>query len=128
MLDTANGGWGLSAKLWVDDVLLCQLAPTAVEDGMAGISPSQIAATPNPGTNEVVLRYELLSPQTASLEIFNVSGAVIRRLVAGSQQAGHHTVLWDGRDDAGRDVPSGVYVARIVRRDGIAKGRFVLTR
>jgi flagellar hook assembly protein FlgD len=48
-----------------------------------------------------------------SLVIFNMLGQEVRQLANGQQPAGYHTVIWDGRDKAGRPVPSGVYYYRL---------------
>jgi len=53
-----------------------------------------------------------------TLEVFNVSGARVRLLLRGeSIGAGRHTMMWDGRDESGRIVPSGVYMYRITAGD-----------
>ena len=48
-----------------------------------------------------------------TLRIYDVSGKLIRTLVDGPQAAGQKTVAWNGRDDRGRSVVSGVYFYRL---------------
>ena len=43
------------------------------------------------------------------LEIYNITGQRVRTLMQGRHEAGFHRVLWNGKDDRGREVPSGVY-------------------
>lgn len=46
----------------------------------------------------------------------------------GEQVAGRHVVDWDGRDDRGQDLTSGVYLARVVTAEGAVSGRVVVAR
>ena len=48
-----------------------------------------------------------------SLEIYDVSGRLVRTLVDGYEPAGTRTAIWDGRDDAGQPVASGIYFSRM---------------
>jgi len=45
--------------------------------------------------------------------IYNIQGQMVRRLFAGKQTAGVHTLTWNGRNEAGAPVPSGVYFYRV---------------
>jgi flagellar hook assembly protein FlgD len=48
-----------------------------------------------------------------ALRIYDSSGALVRALVAGERPAGAHVANWDGRDDAGRAVATGIYYCRL---------------
>ncbi len=48
-----------------------------------------------------------------TLTVYNVNGRVVRRLVDGPLGAGPHSIVWNGRDDGGEDLASGVYFARL---------------
>ncbi len=54
--------------------------------------------------------------------------SLVRRLVEGQHPAGAFSTPWDGRDDNGRDLPTGVYFARVATGQGSAMGRAVITR
>jgi hypothetical protein len=64
---------------------------------------------PNPSLHGTVIFYELPKAGEISLAIYDADGRLIRTLVARSQQAGYHTVHWNGKDNEGRIVPSGIY-------------------
>ena len=68
---------------------------------------------PNPFNPETAISYGLSSREKVSLTVYNASGRKIRTLLEGVQTAGRHEIVWDSRDDAGRDVPSGLYFCRI---------------
>jgi hypothetical protein len=87
------------------------------------------AAVPNPFNPLTRIRFELSKPGTVRLEVFDVAGRVVRTLVGGeSYPAGSHEALWDGRNESGRAVPSGVYVCRLVTEDSTATTRVMLVR
>jgi hypothetical protein len=73
---------------------------------------------PNPFNPTTNIQFDLPKTSSVAMEVFNVSGARIRSLLRGeSISAGSHTIMWDGRDDSGRIVPSGVYMYRITAGD-----------
>jgi len=51
-------------------------------------------------------------PGGAEIAVYDVNGRLIRRLASGPREAGEHRLSWDGRDEAGRSVASGVYLAQ----------------
>lgn len=67
---------------------------------------------PNPFNPRTTIEFELPSASDVALDIYDVQGRRVRRLVAGPLGAGLHEKVWSGRDDAGRAVPSGVYFYR----------------
>jgi hypothetical protein len=71
------------------------------------------SAQPNPFNPSTQLSFELAQEGSARLEIFDLQGRRIRTLVESTLPAGPHTRTWDGRDDSGRVVVSGVYFARL---------------
>ncbi len=68
---------------------------------------------PNPFTSATTLSFELARPAGVRLAIYDLSGRKVRSLLEASRGAGRHTILWDGRDDAGRRASSGVYFYRV---------------
>lgn len=88
---------------------------TGVEEGLAdqpsGWRLSQ--SRPNPFTRSTTIPYTVSAdrrPRTAvRLCIYDISGSLVRTLVDTKQQPGHYSVSWDGRDESGRMVSSGVY-------------------
>jgi len=68
---------------------------------------------PNPFNPETTIAFALKTPEHVRLEIFNVRGQVVRVLVDAALPTGHHRVVWNGRDDKGLPVSSGVYYYRM---------------
>lgn len=68
---------------------------------------------PNPTSGQVSMAYELPNQGRVVLEIYNVLGVRVRRLVEGFVSEGRQSALWDGRDAVGRKLPSGSYFIRL---------------
>jgi hypothetical protein len=69
---------------------------------------------PNPFNPNTTIRYDVATGGgQVTILIYDVSGRLLRTLVAGKQTAGQKTAVWDGRDDHGRGVTSGVYFYRL---------------
>ena len=64
---------------------------------------------PNPFNSETVISYSIPEKSDVILNVFNVVGKKVRTLVDTQMYAGHHSVIWDGRDDYGRAVSDGIY-------------------
>ncbi|WP_456429831.1 FlgD immunoglobulin-like domain containing protein [Rhodocaloribacter sp.] len=69
---------------------------------------------PNPFNPATTIRYQLPTPGQVELSIYDLSGRRVRTLVDGRQNAGVHTVVWDGRDARGQATASGIYFYRLV--------------
>jgi hypothetical protein len=68
---------------------------------------------PNPFNPMTQIRYSLPKGSSVELTVFNASGERVRTLVDGYEGAGFKTVTWDGTNDAGKSVTSGVYMYRL---------------
>lgn len=68
---------------------------------------------PNPFNMETEIEYHLPEAGRAEVSIFNSLGQRIRTLVSTQHEAGTHTVKWDGRDQLGQGIPSGIYFYRL---------------
>jgi len=62
------------------------------------------------------------------LEVFDASGRRVRTLFQGSVVAGRHDVDWDGRDETGAAVPSGIYWARVGGGSDAMAQRLIVVR
>jgi len=68
---------------------------------------------PNPFNPTTTIRYSLPKAQKVKLEIFNIIGQRVKVLENGEQTAGEHTLTWNGADEKGEIVPSGVYFYKL---------------
>jgi hypothetical protein len=104
--------------------------PTGVEGhpGTASYSFYLMPASPNPVSNSAEFRFGLAKAAKAKLGIYNVLGQQVKTLVNGPIAAGNHTVKWNGCDDNGRKVSSGVYVYRLIAADKTFTRRFTVIK
>lgn len=83
---------------------------------------------PNPFTDATTIRYSLKAPQDVTVEVFNVLGQRVRRLVDAPRDAGEHTLTWNGRTGGGAPAASGVYFVRLQAGDFTATRKMTLVR
>jgi len=111
--------------------------PTGVVPVTVGVSPlvgtsdpsRQVAGTfallpnyPNPFNSMTAISYQLSAVSHVELVIYNILGQKVKTLVRRKQVAGEYLIRWDGRDDAGQEVASGVYIY------GLKAGGMVMSR
>jgi hypothetical protein len=72
---------------------------------------------PNPFNPSTSIAYSIKSPGEVELSIYNILGQQVRQLVNEHKDAGNYTAYWDGRDNSGGEVASGVYFYRISAGD-----------
>ena len=68
---------------------------------------------PNPFNAGTTIKYQLARASDVQLAIYNLKGQKEATLVGGRREPGTYTLLWDGRDDGGRLLASGVYLCRL---------------
>lgn len=104
--------------------------PTAV-----GITGSGIPRTfridgnyPNPFNPTTTIRYALPDRREIKVAVYNVLGGVVKNLFTGYQNAGEQSLVWDGTDDRGRQVASGVYFFHLTAGSVRSVGKMLLVR
>jgi len=83
---------------------------------------------PNPFNPSTTIEFTLPESGFTTLLIYNISGQKVRELAADHMTAGTHSLTWDGRDDGGNAVSSGVYITRLVAGKQVATGRMILLK
>jgi len=83
---------------------------------------------PNPFNPATSIRYELTKSSSVVLQVFDLLGREVRLLVNEAKPAGLHGVKWDGLNDAGLSVSSGLYLYRIVSQNQVVIRKMVLMR
>ncbi len=99
------------------ETLAFDMLPPGLSDAAAGSKTERKPQTfalldnyPNPFNPSTTISYQLPEPESVKLEIFDVLGRHVRTLVDKPQSAGNHSVVWDGRDQRGQKVASGIYI------------------
>jgi len=96
-----------------------------------GPVPAQFALQPNypnPFNPETEIRYELPKAGEVTLNVYDVSGRLVKTLVKNRVEAGTHVAKWDGANELGAPMPSGLYIYRIVAGQNVATRKMNLIR
>lgn len=84
---------------------------------------------PNPANPMTDISFELKQPTTVDVEVFDISGRLIKRLAVGeSMPAGPVSIRWQGKDEQGQAVASGTYLCRVKAGKSVSTNRITLVR
>jgi hypothetical protein len=91
------------------------MSPTSVqeEEGQITSSFSLWQNFPNPFNAETIIEYSLPKEDQVRLVVYNLLGQKVRTLLDERQTSGKKMVVWDGKNDGGEAVASGIYFCRI---------------
>jgi hypothetical protein len=109
------GGCGLGYRLWIDGYVP---GPTGVGDP-AFVAGAQLQPpSPNPFRSSTSISYSLARSGTGRIAIYDLAGRLVRTLTSETLPVGPGRIGWDGRDEAGRQVASGIYECRLETASG----------
>ena len=89
---------------------------------------ASVVVSPNPFNPSTAIRFDLRRDTHVRLRIFDLEGRAVRTLADTGVSAGSRTIFWDGRNDAGDDVPSGVYFFLLEADRASTSGKVTLLR
>ncbi len=122
-------------KAWYDDFAIQELKVIQVsiedpETPVATLSGSYELKQnyPNPFNPITVIEYRVPQSGPVKLEIFNLLGQKVRTLVDAHLTPGHYQVVWDGRDDQGRLVATGVYLYQLRGHNALITKKMMLIK
>ena len=125
----------LQGKFYIDDVRLVRREmgrATAVQMERTQLSPIPILEQnyPNPFNARTTIGFSVPAGHRGStrLKVYNVSGQLVHRLLDGALAPGAHRVAWDGRDEYGEAVATGIYFYRLEAGGETFVGRMVLAK
>lgn len=105
----------------------CTPGPTGVGN-TPPLASAHVSASPNPFSTTANIRISLTVPTRAQLAVYSVDGRRVRLLDKAEYPVGPSNVAWDGTDDAGNRVASGVYVVRFEGERARAVARVTILR
>ena len=124
-IDFKNDSYASGRKLYVDKLIIHTVdgellkpetnEPISNEENAVAV-PEKFALSqnfPNPFNPETSISFQIPEESYVVLKVFNLLGKEIKTLVNETKQAGNHTVQWDGRDNNGNKVVSGLYLYQI---------------
>jgi hypothetical protein len=99
---------------YIDDVCFIGRQPSSgAEEEPIPLAPALSVGGPNPFRESTVILVNVARPGPVDLSILDLEGRVLRHLERGIRAAGRHRIVWNGLDEDGRAVPSGLYFYRL---------------
>lgn len=99
---------------WSAPLVLTVAYPTAVADDKLPVKEFSLSQNyPNPFNNSSLIQYSLKKAGFVELTIYDTTGKQVKKLIAGNCPAGRHYLTWDGRNDLGALVASGIYLYQL---------------
>ena len=114
-----SGGWDVFSAKFVP-------AATGIRAQSAGVF--HLGAQPNPFNPQTTITYSIPDPSIVRLRLYDVTGRHVRTLVDRWKTSGRHAVTWDGRDNRGRAMASGVYFVNLISSGHVETQRVVLLK
>jgi hypothetical protein len=134
-------GWNSSNYLWLSGSPIIEdnfpqykniiiIGDTSAEESeIPEIVQSELIGNyPNPFNPNTMISFYLPSPEDVKLEIYNVKGQKVKTLVNNYLNSGQHRITWNGADDCGKNVSSGVYFYKIKADKFIQTKKMILTK
>ena len=105
--------------------------PTDIGDGDVALLPQSYVLEqnyPNPFNPSTTIQFELPRRSSVTMSIYNILGQRVRLLHNEQTPAGIHTVFWDGKEDNGAIVSSGIYIYKLIADDFVETRKMVLVK
>jgi hypothetical protein len=115
----------------VESLQACQNTgslPSDLADGAAVRVNRLYPNEPNPFNPRTTIRFSLAQPGEVQLLIYDVNGRLVRTLVDGKKDAGLHAAVWDGANDEGHKVGSGVYWSQMKAGSFVSSKKMVVLK
>jgi hypothetical protein len=102
--------------------------PTGIDEQNMETCSYPLSIYPNPFNPSTTICFELPEKMKATLSVFNIRGQKISTLIDEQKAKGIHRVVWNGADDKGKNVPSGVYFYRLETSNKSITGKMILMK
>jgi hypothetical protein len=127
---------GITVSWEMPGMFFLDLVRTRVTPVPGGVNPPAppwgssdlLQSRPNPMGPLATIAYRLGQDGPVTLRVYDTTGRLLATLRDGEEKAGWHEAKWDGRDDRGQPLPSGVYYYRLATRAGEASRKLLLAR
>jgi hypothetical protein len=127
--------WYISPPAGDQEVVIDQFTFIPEDDPATAAGGAPVAANsylgdafPNPFNPTTKIGYTLVADGFAEISIYDVRGRLVRTLVSGNAAAGYQEAIWDGRNDAGSRVASGVYLYQLRTGGAVETKKMVLLK
>lgn len=101
---------------------------TANDDPVIPAARPGLSISPNPFSAGTTLSYKLTQSSPVEISIYNLKGQLIRTIFQETKMAGDYTTGWDGLDDRGNSIGSGIFIVRLKTAGGIRSAKAILLK
>ena len=124
------GASGVPNDDWfIDDVRLLETAVGIGDEGLSEVTRFELVGNyPNPFNPSTSIQYTLPQRSDVVITIYNTLGQQIRTLLRENRNVGFHEVKWNGLDDVGQQVVSGIYFYRLQAADFVQTRKMMLLK
>jgi len=124
---SGNNNGTISGTTWIDGI---ELDPVGIKEASILHPIDKLSNYPNPFNPATTISFSVAQTSSfVSLEIYNLKGQKVKQLVSSQLSAGKHSVVWDGKDNSGKLVSSGIYFYSLnMNHKTIATKRMVLIK
>ena len=114
---------------WQDGIWILEMDPAlGIDVDMPTTGFALHPCAPNPFNPNTTIFYSIPRADQVDLAVYDLAGRHLRTLVSGYVNAGDHAIQWNGRDDAGNQVASGIYLYRLRTDDFVETRRMALVK
>ncbi len=113
--DTTGGMYKWKLHFSLDDNAIADNANTSSDNAIAATknNTTTLSAYPNPVSNSTTISFNLQQSQKVSLQVFDMSGRLIKKLADGAMQPGSYQVTWNATDNNESAVAAGIYLLKL---------------
>jgi hypothetical protein len=112
----------------LDNVEIVSAGGTDNNNNSVPLLSTSLSNYPNPFNPQTTINYSIRKAGKVSLDVYNLAGQKVKTLVNDRKTAGSHNVVWNGKDDAGNNVSSGVYFYRITNGKESKTNKMILMK
>ncbi|HEX9972052.1 MAG TPA: T9SS type A sorting domain-containing protein, partial [bacterium] len=113
---------------WIEDTLTIVISDVKLHRARLPERCRLAQNYPNPFNIRTTISYELIENAQVEITIYNLMGEKVKTLIKQFQSEGEHSIIWDGRDEPGRDVASGTYYYQLKANDFVLTKRMILLK
>ena len=123
----------IEGRFYMDEMRLVTATPLPTDTAVRSVESTPVTSFleqnfPNPFNAGTVIRYQTANDGHVDVHVYDLLGQHVATLKSGWMPAGNHVVTWDGRGIDGHTIASGVYIYRLVTRQGAETRKLLMLR
>ena len=114
---------------WTATILVAFLIVGTIEALAVPVEANRLYQNqPNPFNPQTTIRFSLARKGRVEVIVYDVGGRMVRTLIDGEREAGLHSVVWDGKNDRGHPVGTGIYWSQMKTESFLSNKKMVILK